>query len=519
MLATTAPYQQYFDSDGSPLDSGYVYFGVADLNPETNPVTVYWDSAGTIPAAQPVRTLNGYTVRNGTPTEIFTAIDYSQTVKNSRGATIIYSPRPSSAYNLSYSINTTYPAGSIGAKLREVISAQDFGAVGDGVANDSAAIQAALDHLLALGGGALHLPGGHTYKAVGLTWAGNADTRLDIYGDGSSTRLMLAANSGNLFTGDGGSINISDMEVGHLVHDASTGGYVFSFTNSIANLRRIDVYNGYNVALWGAGCDQCGAADILARGVKNDLFVVDVSPTLPPVQQHGNITFERIRSQAYNTNTGVGFRLISGDGIFHSHVQVHGYQNGLIAQPSASRSYLANLFFDQFILDGAGGPAIAGPGAYFDGTNNPLLRVYFSNSWVGSFANGGGLYAKNTKVISWRNGTVIDNALDGIKFDTGCEECSVFGSVITGNSAASPNTYSGILVYGADGILIADNRIGATQNGTDAVTKTNTQKYGVHVALPATINYSVYDNDMRDNLTFGFQDGGGVGGRKVVHDN
>lgn len=405
------------------------------------------------------------------------------------------------------------------SKLREIVSALDFGAIGDGVVNDSIALQAALNYLAAAGSGALYLPGGHTYKAVGLTWTGSTNSRLDIYGDGSSTRLMLAANSGDLLAIDGGSVNISDMEVGHLVHGVSTGGFLFNFTNSMANLRRIDVYNGYNVALWGAGCDQCGATDILARGVNNDLFVVDVSAILPPVQQHGNITFERVRSQAYSTNTGVGFRLISGDGVFLTHAQVHGYQNGIVAQTSASRSYLANLFFDQVIIDGAGGPAIAGPGAYFDGTNNPLLRVYFSNSWIGSIANGNGLSAKNTKVFSWRNGTIIDNALHGIIFDAGCEECSVFGAIITGNGFSSPNTYSGILVYGADGILIADNRIGATHNGTDTATKTNSQKYGVHVALPATINYSVYDNDLRVNMTFGFQDGGGVGGRKVVHDN
>lgn len=408
---------------------------------------------------------------------------------------------------------------TIQSKMREIVSVLDFGAVGDGVTNDSIAIQNALTYLAGRGTGSLHFPGGRTYKAVGLTWTGATDGRLDMFGDGPSTRLMLAANSGNLFTGNGGSINICDMEVGHLVHDASTGGYLFSFVNSFANLRRLDVYNGYNVALWGAGCDQSGASDILVRGVKNDLFVVDVSATLPPAQQHGNITFERIRSQAYGTNTGAGFRLVSGDGVFLSHVQVHGYQNGVIGQTSASRSYLANLFFDQVIVDGAGGPAIAGPGASFDGTNNPLLRIYWSNSWIGSMANGRGLYAKNTKVISWRGGTVIDNALEGVVFDVGCEECSLMGAVVTGNGQANTNTYAGVLVFSADGIMIGHNRIGATQNGTDATTKINTQKYGIQVANTNTINYAVFDNDLRGNVSNTFQDGGGVGGRKVVRDN
>lgn len=415
------------------------------------------------------------------------------------------------------------PTGAVSrlltSKLSDVLSVLDFGAEGDGVTNDTIAIQKALDYLAARGSGALHFPGGHTYKAVGLTWTGVTDARLCLFGDGPTSRLMLANTTGTLFTGAGGSIDICDMEVGHLTNNASTAGYVFNFTNSFTNLRRIDVYNGYNFARWGEGCDQGGAVDVLARGVKNDLFTVDVSPVLPPTQQHGNITFERIRSQAYGTNTGAGFRLVSGDGMFFSHIQVHGYQNGLIAQPSASRSYLANLFFDQFIIDGAGGPLIAGPGAYFDGTNNPLLRVYFSNSWIGSIANGRGLYAKNTKVISWRNGTIIDNATEGAVFDVGCEDCSLTGSVVTGNGQQNPNTYSGILVNGADGIIICDNRVGATINGTDAVTRIDTQKYGIHVANASTINYAVYDNDVRNNLSGGFQDGGGAGGRKVVRDN
>lgn len=391
--------------------------------------------------------------------------------------------------------------------------------IGDGIADDSATIQSMLDSLAACGSGSLYLPGGRTYRASGLHWSGGPDCRLNIYGDGPSTRLMLSGTSGNLFTGDGGSIDISDMEVGHQIHDASTSGYVFSFSNAIANLRRIDVYNGYNFARWGDCCNQGGASDILVRGLKNDMFVVDVSPTPTPVQQHGNITFDRIRSQAYNTNTGAAFRLSSGDGIFFSHVQAHGYQNGLIAATSASRSYLANLFFDQVIIDGAGGPSIAGPGAYFDGTNNPLLRVYFSNSWIGSITGGRGLYAKNTKTISWRNGTIIDNAREGIVFDVGCEECSVFGSIITGNGLAAPNNHPGILVYGADAIRIAGNRIGATHNSTDTATKMNTQNYGIQIANGSTINYAVYDNDLRGNQSGGFQDGGGTGGRRVVRDN
>ena len=55
-LATDAPFKQYFDLDGSPLDGGRIYFGVANENPETDPVTVYWDAAATQPAPPSIST-------------------------------------------------------------------------------------------------------------------------------------------------------------------------------------------------------------------------------------------------------------------------------------------------------------------------------------------------------------------------------------------------------------------------------------------------------------------------------
>lgn len=89
-LATVAPLPQYFDLDGDPLDGGKLYFGAVNQNPLTNPATVYWDAAATIPAAQPVRTVNGYTVRNGTPALLYAAADYSVLVQDRRGRQVVY---------------------------------------------------------------------------------------------------------------------------------------------------------------------------------------------------------------------------------------------------------------------------------------------------------------------------------------------------------------------------------------------------------------------------------------------
>lgn len=53
------PFEYFTDTNGDPLDDGYIYVGVANLDPETNPISVFYDSALTIPVAQPIRTVAG----------------------------------------------------------------------------------------------------------------------------------------------------------------------------------------------------------------------------------------------------------------------------------------------------------------------------------------------------------------------------------------------------------------------------------------------------------------------------
>ena len=225
MLATEAPFPQYFDIDGSPLDAGLIYFGVAGQNPETNPATVYWDSAGTQPAAQPVQTLNGYTVRNGTPALVYASSDYSLTVRNRRGA-LIYYAQSSAAFGNAFVLsqlatNLALPAGSslvgtvaAGAgsvgrtqqdKNRDFVDAKDYGATT--AADSRAAIQLALNsgaaevrcHEDYPVSGYLVVPAGVRLVAVGRLGGIHATQAVTAYvpfGSAHQGQLVLLAGDG-----------------------------------------------------------------------------------------------------------------------------------------------------------------------------------------------------------------------------------------------------------------------------------------------------------------------------------
>lgn len=90
-LAVTPPFPVFTGRDGQPLDEGRIYVGVANQDPITNPVALFWDEALSIPAAQPVVTSGGYPVFVGSPAKLYTnAAAVSVRVLDGAGA-LVYS--------------------------------------------------------------------------------------------------------------------------------------------------------------------------------------------------------------------------------------------------------------------------------------------------------------------------------------------------------------------------------------------------------------------------------------------
>ena len=91
-LSIQPTYPIFTDIDGQPLEDGYVWIGTANVDPEGNPIAVFWDAALTQPAGQPIRTLNGYPSNNGTPSRLYVNSDYSIRVMDKNGSVVYSAP-------------------------------------------------------------------------------------------------------------------------------------------------------------------------------------------------------------------------------------------------------------------------------------------------------------------------------------------------------------------------------------------------------------------------------------------
>lgn len=219
----------FTETDGQPLENGYIWIGTVNLDPQVNPINVYWDAALTVSAPQPIRTLNGYPSRNGTPARLYVnANNYSIRVQDKNGS-MVYSASEAAQSISSGLVSFVGFKGQVGTisdlagndgsdwigfeqasasavamsvedKLRQSVSIADFGAVGDGVTDDTAAIQAAIDsgakHIMVPYGaaGIYKLTNAVFFNTGGVTmeWANNSIVFKKFYGTLGSVGPGLA---------------------------------------------------------------------------------------------------------------------------------------------------------------------------------------------------------------------------------------------------------------------------------------------------------------------------------------
>ena len=283
-VSVQPPFPYFTDTDGSALEDGYIWLGEANKNPQVNPLAVYLDDAFTQPIAQPIRTRGGYPAINGAIVRLYTQENYSIQVTNKNGSLIYSAPTPTEVYGAisENAADILYDPAGTGAvqttvqdKLRESVSVKDFGAVGDGVADDTTAIQSAINIA-----GSVFLPSG-TYRVTqSIILPSNAKVR----GSGVNKTIVKSEIIGDsLFkcTSETAFIHMMDMSLeGNNLDGASGNGHAINFVDPIAGgafspqqaiLERLEItkFRGQDIRTTAVATTICSAGIIMYDTLQN----------------------------------------------------------------------------------------------------------------------------------------------------------------------------------------------------------------------------------------------------------
>jgi len=438
MTEIVSPFAQFFGTNGAPLNNGNIYIGTAYLDAQTNAIPVYWDDALTIPALQPIRTLNGYAVRSGAPARIFcNAANFSMTVQTSTGRTV-WAVQDATSVNIP-SISGPDGSSQVGfiqagagaeartaqAKMRDIVSVKDYGAVGDNVTNDFLAVQNAV-YAAGVLGKTLIWPAGN-YKITGsITLPQN--TLLTMKGEGYRNTFIR-------FSGGAGFAGFNYAREG-----AAASGFVFE---DLAF-----VWDGTARLAGSSAIKSYGASDAYSDNYLRCYrcafyFFESAIETKWSGQCYFSDCFFQVNTRSFKMLRGSSFFYMRGimsfdaTFIFAQDTTYDAFSNGLLLDMCHSITAIdmsmyvegwQAVYVDKCGFDlGSGGPAAVKifkctDGAFTDcyvSSNNSITRAGILFDTSHTFVVRGGTIVNNSVglYVIGQNGVATKIVVDGVKFD------------------------------------------------------------------------------------------------------
>lgn len=181
-VLSPVPKLQFVDANGVPLSGGKLYTYSAGT---TSPLVTYTDSTGSVPNTNPI-ILDS---RGEASVWLFSSLGYKFVLKTAQDVLVytvdnINGVITPDQFNMASSVGYL-PAGpgavgtTVQTKLRESVSVKDFGAVGDGVTDDTSAIQTAINYAQSIIA-SVYLPEGNYL----ITNTIQITSPVTIFGDG-----------------------------------------------------------------------------------------------------------------------------------------------------------------------------------------------------------------------------------------------------------------------------------------------------------------------------------------------
>ena len=140
---------------------------------------------------------------------------------------------------------TNAVATTVQAKLRQTVSVDDFGAVGNGIANDYTAISNAQTALVAAGGGTLLFTQGKTYTVTsaivmqtGITYKGGGRSNV---GSTAVAGAQITSSTSAIFTNSTSTISGVTFD-GLYLSSTSGGGHIFDW-NVVGIVAKVEIKN------------------------------------------------------------------------------------------------------------------------------------------------------------------------------------------------------------------------------------------------------------------------------------
>ena len=497
---------QFFDNNGVPLAGGLIYTYLAGTS---TPAATYTSNLGSIAHANPivldaagriatgeVWLTSGVEYKFIVQTSLFVQLGSYDNIPSVNDFTNIYAALANTSdialgdalIGFKQSNSSGALGGAVGKtvhqKLQETVSVMDFGAVGDGTTDDTAAIQAALNT-----GKYVYLPKG-TYRTTSSLNVTVSATGM--YGEGQTSIIQPSFLAGDIFViGDGTNpiygLNFTNFLVWPSV--VKTSGYVFNnrfvqnsrwenvFLGSLTIYASHRLYDGYYFDRFGE-CTIAGGQIIVAQtGVK----------------ARGNAD----GSFGYELNLGDDVRILYAT----KGVWIGGGCGGIYFDRMDASVCTNGLYFDATLQAGVANREIfLDPGCTIDSCTewgiifkvNGGALVQANGLWVASngtaLATTGGILIESAGSFSWSNLICFNNAYDGVSITTGSHSFS--GGFIRNNGAGASGGH-GVFTTGFSRLIITG--VSFHSNGSAS------RGYGLYLYAAAN-NYIVEANTFFGNL-------------------